>query len=260
MVWSLGCWVWEGIKTNSTNYYGNSRLSSVATHTAFFLYLPVMSCTMTNESNCSRANDDIPSLTQLELLEALIDPDGSYPWDPTDPESEAYFIEQEQKNSLLEDWSEEEIAVYSQAFFSQVEQIWEETDVKDLQTTLQQQFASYIPHNWLQAIAHRAFEVFSTHKSIADQLVQCAQDLLPNWAEDDLLVLARPFAYSMRGTDTAVQESVLANIRLREWTALSEVEQARVYLAIAKYALVQIQNSHSPSTDKNTIETARGDK
>ncbi len=206
---------------------------------------------MINEFNRLRASDDLLSLTELELLEALMAHDGAYPWDPTDPEAEAYFIEQEQKNPLLQDWSEEEISTQAQTFFSQVEQIWEEiapashpaidTDVKSLQATLQQRFEKCIPQNWIQAIARKASEVFTTQKSIADQLVQCVQELLPNWAEDDLLVLARPLAYTMRNPDPAVLESVLSNICSQEWIALSEIEQVRAGLSIARYALAQLQ-------------------
>jgi hypothetical protein len=78
---------------------------------------------------------------------------------------------------------------------------------------------------------------------MAEQLMQCVQELLPNWAEDDLLVLARPFAYSMRSTDAAVIESMLSNLGCQDWTALAEIEQARASLAIAQYALTQLQNS-----------------
>ena len=77
---------------------------------------------------------------------------------------------------------------------------------------------------------------------MAVQLVQCVQELLPSWAEDDLLVLARPFAYTMRGKDTDTIDSVLGNICSQEWKALSEIEQARAGLAIAHYALTQLQS------------------
>lgn len=208
---------------------------------------------MAKEFNRSEANDDSPPLTQLELLEALLAPDGAtYPWNPTDPESEAYFVEQEQK-FMLEDWSEAEIAARTQTFFSQIEQIWSDiapeaetktaTDINDLQASLQQRFAAYVPSALIQAIAQKASQVLSTQKSMAEQLMQCVQELLPNWAEDDLLVLARPFAYSMRSTDAAVIESMLSNLGCQDWTALAEIEQARASLAIAQYALTQLQNS-----------------
>ena len=210
---------------------------------------------MANEFNRIQPNDDSRSLTELELLEALLAPDdATYPWNPADLESEAYFSEQEQQ-FLLEDCLDAEIASGSDAFFSCLEKIWAETirasepinvtsvaDAVDLQTTLQQRFATYIPQSWLAAIARQAYDVLSGQKSIADQLVQCVQELLPNWAEDDLLILARPVAVAMRCPDTAI-ESQLSHVSCQNWANVSEIEQARASLAIARYALAQLQNS-----------------
>lgn len=201
---------------------------------------------MANEFNRSEANDDRLSLTELELLEALLtSEDVLYPWNPSDPESEAYFKEQEQQ-LLAEEWWEEEIAQGATKFFSQVEQIWSEvapaSEMNHLQANLQQKFAAYVPQGWLSAIAHQAYQVLTT-QTMAHQLVQCVQELLPNWAEDDLLVLARPFAYNMRSANTTIEEPWLGNGRCRDWAALSEIEQVRTSLAIARYALAQIQKS-----------------
>ncbi len=209
---------------------------------------------MANEFNRSEANDDSLSLTELDLLEALLASENvPYPWNPSDPESEVYFEEQEQQ-LLVGDWWKEEIAEGATKFFSQVEQIWNEvvpaselrtvTEVNYLQANLQQRFAAYLPQGWLPAIARRACEVLTTHKSTAHQLVQCVCELLPNWAEDDLLMLARPFACNMRSAEpTAIEESLLGNAQSLNWAALSEIEQARTSLAIARYALAQLQKS-----------------
>lgn len=205
---------------------------------------------MSNEFKPTQASDDDRSQTELDLLEALLATDDTtYPWNPTDLESEEYFIEQE-RQFALEDWSESEITARSDAFFSKLEQIWSETvgfestDIDNLQANLQQRAAS-IPQGWLQAIAHQAYHVLAEQKSMTDKLVQCVKDLLPNWAEDDLQVLARPFAYTMRSVDTIPNtpeiESVLGNTQRQEWAALSEIEQARASLAIARYALAQLQ-------------------
>lgn len=211
-----------------------------------------MSCKMANEFNRAKDTNDKQSLTQLELLEALLaadEPNGVsnnqeslesdpsfalYPWDPTDPESEAYFEEQEQ-HFLLEDWTEEEINDRSTAFFSQLDQIW-------LQTNLQQKFANHIPPGLLVAIAQKAYQAISAQRSMVDQLVHCVQDLLPNWGEDDLLVLARPFAYNMRSADAVGGKSLLSDAN-QDWADLTEIEQARTSLAIACYAIAEIQNS-----------------
>ena len=54
------------------------------------------------------------------------------------------------------------------------------------------------------------------------------------WAEDDLRVFARPLAYAMRGEVASEPSS-------NDWAALSEIEQAKLTLAIAKYAMEHVQ-------------------
>jgi hypothetical protein len=208
---------------------------------------------MANEINRWEDDSYMPSLAQLELLEVLLEPDDApYPWNTADPESETYFVEAEQE-FVVEDWLQEETTERAPAFFTQVDQLWSAmtpsvnsasvTGVSPLQFTLRSEFAACIPQVWLDAIANTAYHIFSSQQSTADQLVQCVQSLLPNWAEEDLLVLARPFAYAMRGKQAADVEFVLDEIRLEDWTALSEIEQARISLAIARYALSKLQSA-----------------
>ncbi len=209
---------------------------------------------MANELPSEDANYE---LSQIELLEALLDPDDApYPWNPAAPESEAYFAEREH-DFVREGWLEEEIVAQTQTFFTKLEQLWSAstTSGSDLvpvptanviQAALQQQFADLVPQNWLHTIAQHAYLVFSTKSSTANQLAQCVNALLPNWAEEDLLVLARPFAYAMRGTETAAVEFVLNHVQHRDWIALSEIEQARVGIVLARYALDQLQRSQNP--------------
>ncbi|XGW00409.1 MAG: hypothetical protein ACAF41_15920 [Leptolyngbya sp. BL-A-14] len=159
-----------------------------------------------------------------------------YVWNPAAPESEAFFTAVEQEFSL-DDWDEEEISTRSQSFFAQVNQLWSATS---LQETLMQRFATRVPQQFLATIAIRAQQVLSSSASLADQLVQCVQDVLPNLADDDLYVLARPLAYAMRGNDAPI-ESTLERVRSVEWDALSEVEQARLSLAIARYAIAELE-------------------
>lgn len=74
-----------------------------------------------------------------------------------------------------------------------------------MKTSLLQNFAEQIPDELLNRLAQAATrmneEVSSRSLSLADQLVQCVQELLPQWSEEDLQVLARPFAYAMRGAE-----------------------------------------------------------
>jgi hypothetical protein len=95
----------------------------------------------------------------------------------------------------------------------------------------------------LGAIATQAHQVLSTSQSLADQLVQCVQNILPDLAEEDLYVLARPLAYTMRnGESHCAVDSTLEKIRTVAWEELSEVEQARLSLAVARCALLEIES------------------
>ena len=209
---------------------------------------------MANEVNSSEDANAAPSSAQLELLEVLLEPDDApYPWNNADPESENYFVEAEQE--FVEDWLDAEITVRSPTFFSQVDKLWSAitpvaatavTNVSTLQSTMRSEFAARVPQGWLDRIASTAQQIFASEQSIADQLVQCVQTLLPNWVEEDLLVLARPFAYAMRGNQMADVEFVLGELQFEDWTALSEIEQARMSLAIARYALSELQSRQTP--------------
>ena len=186
-------------------------------------------------ATCSWTGEDAlteDSFTVADNAKATI----PYVWNPAAPESEPFFTALEQDVSL-DGWATDEVATRSSLFFAQVNQLW---STATLQETLIQRFASRVPQQFLTSIANRAQQVLSSSVSLADQLVQCVQEALPNLAEDDLYVLARPLAHAMRGNDSSV-ESTLDRVRSIEWEALSEVEQARLSLAIARYALSELE-------------------
>ena len=84
---------------------------------------------MANEFNGSDAVKHTPSPAQVDLLEALLEPDDApYPWNTAAPESEAYFVEAEQE-FVVEDWLEQEIAARSLTFFTHLDQLWSATTV-----------------------------------------------------------------------------------------------------------------------------------
>lgn len=159
-----------------------------------------------------------------------------YVWNPATPEAEPFFAALEQALPL-DDWNADEVATRSDQFFAQINQLW---STATLQETLTQRFATRVPQQLLTAIATRAQQVLSSSVSLADQLVQCVQEALPHLAEDDLHVLARPLAYAMRGNESSI-ESTLERVRSVEWDALSDVEQARLSLAIARYAIAELE-------------------
>jgi hypothetical protein len=180
---------------------------------------------------------------ELELVKLLLNSEQPYPWDPSDIEAESYFAELEQ--AVASEWSVEELASQHQAFFAQLDTLWSAEissvdTVQALQETLAVQFGSRVPHQLLRSIAEKAQHVFTTNLSLADQLVHCVNGLLPSWSDDDLQVLARPLAFSMRGADPEQLEVALRSVRYAAWTELSGIDQARLSLAIARYAIAQL--------------------
>lgn len=182
---------------------------------------------------------------QEDLLEILLQSEQDvYPWNPAEAEAEAYFAELEQEFTL-DDWQEEELTSKSQGFFEQLHQSWNSPLSRTHETLmglLSKRFAIQVPQSWIETIADQAKQIFQTNLPLANQLVQCVQPLLSNWAEEDLLVLARPWAYAMRGGSDTLGEGTSNIARSLEWTDLSQMEQVRLSLAIAHTALAQLKN------------------
>ena len=185
-----------------------------------------------------------PTDLEQELLQLLLGDNASYPWEPDSQTSQAFFSKLEQQ--WLNDESSEELeAINSQGkvFFEHLDQSWMSTPhtaTNPIQLKLVEYFGDRVPQSLLEGIAQQAQTLLKTQEPLADQLVQCVQNLLSGWAADDLLVLARPYAYAMRGTDSDALEAALRSVRYAAWTELSGVEQARLSLAIARYTLSQL--------------------
>jgi hypothetical protein len=193
------------------------------------------------------------SPAQLELLETLLESeDTTYPWNPAKPESDDYFGTAEHQ-CQIQDLLDEELAVRSQSFYSQLDTLWSNVSAKQqyncntavnlviqLKENLTKQIAARVPNELIARIAEKASEIFNPTQSIGEQLVSCAQAVLPSWGSDDLAVLARPFAYAMRNSEAQNLETVLDKVGEHDWQTLSEIEQARISVAIAYYALRQI--------------------
>jgi hypothetical protein len=185
-----------------------------------------------------------------DLLDAVLSNDTPYPWNIADPGAANYLEKLEQEFSL-DSWPEAEVTARSQDFFSRLDGIWAQTT---LSQSLSQRFATWAPQNVLTAIVQQAQKVVASNLSLAEQLVQCVQQSLPNWDVDDLQVLARPLAYAMRGVETdtnEVVESTLKTVRPVTWEELSELEQARLSLSIARCALAQLHQSDSTQTNQD---------
>lgn len=176
---------------------------------------------------------------EMELLSLLIESgDEIYPWDSTSAIAEAYFSQAEQ--STTGSWLEQELIAAAPNYLSQLDKQWQAiTPIQSLQAKLFAQFASQVPQEWLAAISRQASQVVQSQKSLGAQLVQCVQDLVPNCLEEDLLVLGRPYAYAMRSNQSVAP--IQLEFAAEQWATLSEIQQAKISLAIARYALEQIQ-------------------
>jgi hypothetical protein len=149
----------------------------------------------------------------------------SYPWNPS--ESADFFNAIDLAPQLTDGMDEAELETRANSFFNTLDQLWD----RSLQAMLVRKFAT-VPQAILASIASQAERLAQTALNHADQLIQCAQQSLPQWDIDDLSVMARPMAYAMRGEAKA--ESIA-----KDWTQLSEVDRAKLVLEIAHYALNQ---------------------
>ncbi|MEG4171985.1 MULTISPECIES: hypothetical protein [unclassified Microcoleus] len=190
---------------------------------------------MATQSADSEYFRDSQTQAQMELLATIVQTDVAYPWNPAQLESESYLTALEQEFALSDSFSDSDIALKSQVLFSQLEQVWLTTA---LQKSLREKFAR-VPQDFLASIAQSVQNATVKCQSLADQMVECVLDILPQWAEEDLQVLARPLAYAMRDVDSEGGELVMAT--KRPWAQLSEIEQARVSLAVARYAISQLE-------------------
>lgn len=177
----------------------------------------------------------IPEMRE-ELLELILQQEEvAYPWNPAEPDTEAYFERLEQEFARLEEPNLEATPLQAEQFFSQLDCCWSSWETTLVRKSLLERFGECVPHDWLDAIAARARDIFSASIAPADQLVQCVRPLLSNWAEEDLYVFARPVAHAMRSTVQPEAETVA-------WDELSAIEQARYTLKIARYALMQLES------------------
>ncbi|MEM7770723.1 MAG: hypothetical protein AAGA75_10115 [Cyanobacteria bacterium P01_E01_bin.6] len=181
-----------------------------------------------------------------DLLNLVLGDDASYPWEPTTQSAAHFFADLEQ--SWVADQTSEELAsidTQGQAFFAQLDQQWNpapDATADSVQINLVKHFGDRVPQALLSGIAQQAQALLATQQPIADQLVQCVQDLLSGWTTDDLLVLARPYAYAMRSSESDTLEAALRSVRCAAWTELSGIEQARLSLAIARYTISKLPN------------------
>jgi hypothetical protein len=176
--------------------------------------------------------------SEAELIDGLLAaPTTEYPWNPADPDTADYYGRTDSHFSL-DEWSEAEIAQRSQALSAQMQSVWETTTTAAMTSplaALTAKFGTRVPQQWLAQIAANVSSTATSQLEPVDRLMGAVRDLLANWATDDLLVMARPYAYAMRcdpGVDNP--ENI---VRPLDWAELSELERAKLTILMARYAI-----------------------
>lgn len=216
-----------------------------------------MADNMKGSNNFNNSINNSLSQTELDLLATLLDPvDNSYPWNPGEEDTEAYFNQIEEQ-FVMQDLLDEELNTRCEGFHNQLDALWSKCDTSaqyncntnstvavKLQKSLQKQFSNSMPSAWISLIAQKAAEIFNDKQSMTQQLIECVQAVLPSLEVDDIMVLARPYAYATRSGVKKVESTVAEFDRDDncEWAALSEIEQAKAGLAVAYHALNQLDS------------------
>jgi len=186
--------------------------------------------------------DGVDSLTQIQssFLVTVTKSDlDIYPWEPSHGGTEDYFVTQQQHFCLDNILEESELELKSISLFSHLGQCWQSVAQGEIMKQgLLDRFRG-VPTMWLDTIATAAQEVYQQGSSLQDKLVSCVHSLLEQWSEEDLQVLARPLAYTMRGN--VPEDQTFTGV----WENLSPVEQVRWSLAIAKAALRDMEQENS---------------
>lgn len=207
---------------------------------------------MTQPSDYPNSASESTMAAEHDLLTSILHAEPAYPWQPLAPEAEGYLTHLETEFDALADDDlnlNSAIAAGWQTLAIQIA-----TQINDAQTMAQprsdlrwavvssvleqlHQFQERLPAERLQRLAAAATTLARSGQPLIDQLVQCAGDSLPNWNIDDLAVLARPLAYSLRDGRGEILELNLRAIPATDWNSLSDLEQAKLTLAIASVAL-----------------------
>ncbi|MBW4463506.1 MAG: hypothetical protein KME47_25190 [Nodosilinea sp. WJT8-NPBG4] len=203
-----------------------------------------------NQSSPSSNSAAEPAMaTELDLLASILNPETGYPWQPLAPEAETYLASLETEFDAL-DGGETNAAIAAgwQVLSAQMAtQMGDSESQATVNSVLEQlrQFQSRVPSGLLHRLAISATALARSGQPLIEQLVQCVDDILPGWNADDLAVLARPLAYSLRDGRGEILELNLRAIPVTDWDSLSSLEQARLTLTVASVALKVAQSEGS---------------
>lgn len=174
---------------------------------------------------------------ERDLLSSVLNPEPPYPWNPQAPEAEAYLANLE--TTFDDPLVDEAIAQGWTVFSQQLESQWEPSTamLTSLGLQLREQFSGQVPEALLKTLVASATDLVNSGRPLIEQLVACVNVVLPTWDTADLAVLARPLAYSLRDGRSEIVALNLGSIPQTDWAALSDIEQARLGLAMASMAL-----------------------
>ncbi len=181
-----------------------------------------------NSSSQQRLSTD--NLAQQEMLQSILSPQTPYPWTPADASN--YFTEIADAGDELA-LSDEEAQLGWQALSAKLDTLWGGTSVE---IALAQRFARRLSEDVIAQITAKASQVVTTSRPLAEQLIACVRDTLTGWDDADLQVMARPLAHAMRGQEE-ILDATINSVRDIEWDNLSSMEQARISLAAARWAI-----------------------
>lgn len=183
---------------------------------------------------------------ETDLVELIWGDETVYPWNPSDPIADHYFSIQDRSFPVTA-WSSNELSPNVESFFAGLEELWNgfksETesllvegysDLDQQLLNLQLQFG-VVPMGIIERIVNCAHSLYQSNLSLLEQLTVCVHSTFPHIDHEDLWVLARPFVYAMRSGDMV--ERLVDTTRNSQWHTLSDVEQARLGLAIAQVIL-----------------------
>lgn len=193
--------------------------------------------------NPSSSGEIAPAMlaAEAELLQAILDSD-RYPWLTGDTVDDEARLEATGQQLEI---SDDEVSQGWQRLSQQLSAIWG-TDAA--QSPLQQKFADRLPTAMMAHITEKAQQVArraqAAGSSRVSQMIFCVQDMLTEIGEADLQVMARPMALAMRGNSSEeFVEAAVQSVRVADWDELSPIEQARLSLAAARYAIAQAEQS-----------------
>ncbi|NEQ50521.1 MAG: hypothetical protein F6K11_10365 [Leptolyngbya sp. SIO3F4] len=196
---------------------------------------------MVNHKNSSsKQNLSAENHAQQEMLQSILTTQPSYPWAPA--EAPEYFNEAIAAGDELA-LSDEEATLGWQTLSTQLDAIWDNGKTSSIQFALAKRFARRLSQDLIEQITTKANQVIDSGRPLAEQLITCVSDTLTGWDEADLQVMARPLAHAMRGQEE-ILEATINSVRDVEWEELSPMEQARISLAAARWAIDHINTQN----------------